>query len=402
MKELLTRISRPVARLMEKIINDLLFRIAFICRMFHSSPMPRKIFISKIDSIGDFILFSPCLALLREIYREKHIVLLVQDKAYALAEKCPYVDEVWQINHRMFRRNPVEKFRWFLKMFRADFQVAVESVYSTNLYHLECLIGWSGAPRRIGFTCTYSKIKRDVKSQYFNELVPERKETVFEMERDFEMLRYLGSRSECPGKAELWLQEEDLLVAEEVKKRIGTSSYAVVFPGAGHCIKVWKAENFIETIAGIFPEWPMCWIVCGSVNEFDVCEGIQKRLESLSIPAENYAGKTTLREVCGLMQGAAFYLGNDTMATHLAAAVGVPSVCILGGAHYGRFYPYPGNCQTVSVTADLECQGCNWECSRDEAECIISIPVEKVVHAARNLLQSTYAKQEIHDKKRCI
>jgi ADP-heptose:LPS heptosyltransferase len=374
------------------LLNIFLFRSSFIFRKRSSIYQKQKVFLSRADSIGDFVLFSPCLAAYREVFREGHIVLLVQDITYSLAETCPYVDEVWQINHRKFRRNPVEKFRWFLKMFRADFQVAIESVYSTNYYPLECLIGWSGAPRRIGFTCTYSKIKRDVISQYFNELVPERKGTVFEMERDFEMLRYLGSKRECPEKAEFWLQESDLLVAKEVHKRIGTKSYAVIFPGAGHCVKVWKAENFIETIAGIFPEWPMCWIVCGTASEFDLCEGIQKRLESLSIPAENFAGKTTLREMCGLMQGAAFYLGNDTMATHLAAAAGVPSVCILGGAHYGRFYPYPGNYQTVPVTADLECQGCNWECSRDEAECIISIPVEKVVHAARSLLQATFAK----------
>jgi ADP-heptose:LPS heptosyltransferase len=222
------------------------------------------------------------------------------------------------------------------------------------------------------------------------------------MERNLEMLRYLGYKREFSGKAELWISKQDLSVAEEVRNKFHNIPYAIIFPGAGHSMRVWMAENYIQTISCIFTEWPMCWLICGSTSELDMCQEIQKSLTSFSIPSENYAGKTSLREMYGLLKGASMYLGNDTMAAHLAAAAEVPSVCILGGAYYGRFYPYPDNPRTVSVSVELPCQGCNWECSRDEAECIISIPVEKVVHAAKNLLQSCYANHDFLAKKRNI
>jgi len=52
------------------------------------------------------------------------------------------------------------------------------------------------------------------------------------------------------------------------------------------------------------------------------------------------AGKTTIAQLVELIRNASLLIGNDSAAIHMAAATQTPSVCILGGGHYGRFLPY--------------------------------------------------------------
>jgi ADP-heptose:LPS heptosyltransferase len=264
--------------------------------------------------------------------------------------------------------------------------MAIEAVYSTNFSFLECLIGWTGAPRRIAFECTYAEKKRDKKNPFFTELVPEQKGIIFEMERNFHLLGYLGATHSSSEHAEIWLREGDIDLAKQIQKKMNDGPYAILFPGAAKQARMWSAEKYFEVITEINGAFPMKWIICGGHSENDLCERLAERLRDFSIPAKNLAGKTTLRELYGLIKGAVFYLGSESMAAHLAAAACIPSVTILGGAYYGRFYPYPNNALTVAATNKLPCWGCNWVCRYDEAECITSIPVEDVVRAAVKLL----------------
>lgn len=345
-----------------------------------------KILISRADSIGDFILFSSCLAEFRKLYGKAYIVLLVQDIAFELAETCPYVDEVWRINHWEFRRNIFEHVRWHRRMASAGFDMAVNAVYSTSFAFLECLIGWTGAPRRIAFTCSETERKRDNKDPFYTEFVPEQQGIVFEMERNFQLLRYLGATRPFSANAEIWLRDEDMLSAQRIREKMDGKPYAVLFPGAAKQMRLWGAENFVKVIDGLAGEFPMHWLICGGDREDDLCKAISERLRDLCISAENLAGKTTLRELYGIIRGAAFYLGSESMAAHLAAAAHIPSVTIMGGAYYGRFYPYPDNPLTVAAAHELPCWGCNWSCLFDESKCITSVSVADVGRAAKELL----------------
>ena len=387
-----------MARAIEMCLNRFLFHLSQT-RARKTGCAVDRIIISRTDSIGDFILFTPCLAEFRKIYSNAHIVLLVQDITFGLAEACPYVDEVWQINHRRFRRNILEHLRWYRKMSSAGFDIAIEAVYSTNFSFLECLIGWTGAPRRIGFECTYAHRKRERQNPFFTEFIPEQKGIVFEMERNSQLLRHLGATRHFSRHAEVWLRREDLTPTEKIQTKMNGKPYAILFPGAAKQSRMWPSGNYIEAIAEIYRAFPMHWIICGGYGETGLCETIAGQLRDMSIPAESFAGKTTLRELYGLFKGAAFYLGNESMAAHLAAAADIPAVTILGGAYYGRFYPYPDNALTVAVTNELPCWGCNWVCRYEEPECIKSVAVEDVVRAARNLLEThfdtTRKKEEI-------
>jgi ADP-heptose:LPS heptosyltransferase len=101
------------------------------------------------------------------------------------------------------------------------------------------------------------------------------------------------------------------------------------------------------------------------------------------------AGKTSLPEFVEVIRQARLLISNETSAVHIAAAVKTPSVCILGGGHFGRFLPYPEkvvNCKPVAVFKKMACFGCNWKCNQPHnvngcVPCIEQIEMPDVISA---------------------
>jgi len=386
----------PVFRAIQSFYDYLLY--LFIPRPGKSATVdtiPRGVLILRQDSVGDLVMFSASLPLYRELFKDAHLVLLVKDNAYEVAETCPYVNEVWCLPERKFRRSVIERWRWCRRLSRAGFNIAIKATYSVSFKELDCLIGWTHAPRRIAHQCLDSIGRRDRASPYFTELVPADREWKFEIDRNFDLLRYLGYKGEGNYKTEVWIEERDRSRTVSLTHGLNGKPYAVLIPGARDEEKRWKPDNFVKVVTEVQKRFPMHWIVCGTALEQDLCDYIAQRLSHFSVSVDNWNGTTTLRELSALIQGALCLLSNDTSAVHIGAAVGTPTVCILGGGHYGRFYPYPNNPLTIAVTHELPCYNCHWRCILDEEECITKIKVDDVVNAITGIFSRTAKERRV-------
>src|SRR5262249_35483629 len=86
-----------------------------------------------------------------------------------------------------------------------------------------------------------------------------------------------------------------------------------------------------------------------------------------AVPIHNRIGRTSLFELAALIARARLVVSNDTASAHLGAAVGTPVVCVLGGGHFGRFFPYPDAFRApgalpLPVWQPMDCYGCDWDC----------------------------------------
>ena len=162
--------------------------------------------------------------------------------------------------------------------------------------------------------------------------------------------------------------------------------YAVLAPGSADKKRIWDTNDFVSSIKQIQQDYPLQWIVDGNAGDYERCNYIVERLSVSGISALNTAGKTTLRDVSLLIEGSVLVLANESGPIHIAAAVGTPTVCILSGGFYGRFYPYPGNPLTIAVTHKLPCYNCSMRCILPEVECVTKIGVSEVVDAVINVL----------------
>lgn len=114
---------------------------------------------------------------------------------------------------------------------------------------------------------------------------------------------------------------------------------------------------------------------------------------------ENLGGATSLEEAALLIRDARAFLGPDSGLTHVASALGRPTVCVSQSANLGYFFPYPdailrGPQWIVDDPASRSCSGCFmtcehepiWRTARQGARCLRAIGPQAVIEALRAAL----------------
>lgn len=76
----------------------------------------------------------------------------------------------------------------------------------------------------------------------------------------------------------------------------------------------------------------------------------------------------------------------DTSTAHIATALDVPTVVILGGGHYGQFGPWHRSDKQLWLSNRLPCFHCQWLCTKSEPFCITGVTSEAVVEAMQVVL----------------
>lgn len=176
--------------------------------------------------------------------------------------------------------------------------------------------------------------------------------------------------------------------------------YAVLHPCPRFTYKMWRAGAWGEL--GHALEKQGYRIVAtggGASEEIDYIAGI---LPTFPAGTTDMSGKLDLIEVACLISSAGVYVGPDTSVTHLAAALGTPTVALYGPTNPVKWGPWPRGRQrdrnpyrrrgsfqraenVILLQGEQECVPCAEEgCDRNlfsKSRCLQSIPVERVLEA---------------------
>ncbi len=114
--------------------------------------------------------------------------------------------------------------------------------------------------------------------------------------------------------------------------------YACVHPGASARGGRWPAERF-AAVADALARRGIPVVLTGTADEAVLTARVQA---AMAAPALDLAGRTTLGALGVLLRRARLLVCNDTGISHLAAALGVPSVIVFTGADPRRWAPLDG------------------------------------------------------------
>lgn len=350
----------------------------------------KQVLLVRLDAIGDFVLWLDAVKEIRRLYPPQtcEITLLGNASWTPLARELSLFDRVWSLERRRFLIDPLLNVRTFLLVRRGAFDVAISPVYSRE-FKFDLLVKASRAPQRIGSEGDSDHIRpwqRRISDRWYSRLVPARSAPLMELERNAEFVRGLGA-------ADFRASVPRLPAAFALPPGFNARQYVVLVPGASLPVKRWPVRRFGEIAARIHQETEWAAIVCGGPGDQRLGEIL---VQSCAFPVENWCGKTSLTELAAILQGARLVVTNDTGAVHLAAAASVPSVCITGGGHPGRFMPYRIEIATdrplpIAVTSEMDCSGCHWlHChygtGNDPAPCLSRTTADMVWHAVHSLL----------------
>jgi ADP-heptose:LPS heptosyltransferase len=357
---------------------------------------PKSVLYIRPDTIGDLVIFSSALAQLQLAWPETRHTLLVRPGYDSLAPLFPPTLH-WQVAPiNPFAQRPSDVRPVLARLFEALEKIAPDLIVAPGLnrtWFEAAVAAHFPAARRVAlgrrgvdpYFSTALPLDLGIESAtVFGEVVPadERK---FDWDNNHRIVDHLLER---PMPRLL----PSLTVPAEAVKRAGAlllehnlpaEEFVLVFPGglANVPIKAWPPERFARLIRWLQRDQGLPVLLAGQTAEAAIIETVNAHLVDAGgrRPPVWLGAEGELPLLAGLLAQSRCYVGNDTGAMHIAAAVGRPVVGIFGGGHWPRFRPVGR--RVISVVQPLPCFGCQWDCHFGDAPCVKTIAPSDVIRA---------------------
>ncbi|MFO7976477.1 MAG: glycosyltransferase family 9 protein [Candidatus Hydrogenedentota bacterium] len=364
-------------------------------------PEPGTVAVLRPDRIGDFVLATPALGTLHRIFGDTRITLFGHPSWIPLAEWLQQWDVINGVEKLAdaFASLDQEKLVKPAVMFDAAMRLAR---YETIVYFTACRtsavdtllsliaahkIAWQGGSGNM--PASRERANRSIYETLYD--VPT---DAPEYMRNARMVAALDSENAIPQAPPQWHIPHG--AADETLAPVETgldSPFIALSPFTSVSLKNWPLDHYaklLRLLGEAFPEHQ--FVLLG-----DKANPPLKALAQRSSRVVDLRGMTTLPQACCLLARAELSISGDTAAAHIASAVGTPALVIMGGGHYGRFFPYPAaheGCENVALTHEMPCFQCNWVCRyrwfrETSAPCVANVSVDRVFESALRLLQSS-------------
>ena len=303
---------------------------------FSNGPGQKKLFIVRLDAIGDYILFRNFLEETRNEFPDFEITLCGNILWKDLAETfdLDFVDHFIWIHPRSFRDKFFYRFKILRQLARQKWEIAIQPTYSRVALLSESIIKSVKAKSKIGCTGTTSNINpllRRFTNLYYSRLIPSEKKILFEFDRNKEFFESFFQKNISFDKIYFTIDAKS-------NKFYKLERFVTICPGASLDFKRWCVKNFAHIAKYLIEKYQVKIICIGSSSEKFLAKQIVDLVQNVAL--QDWTGKTNLKDLPLLLSNCHLLVTNDTSALHFAAAVNTNTICISKGDHFGRFTHY--------------------------------------------------------------
>ncbi len=345
------------------------------------SETPQTILVIHLAGIGDLLMGVPALASLRAGFPDSTILLLTWRKSQDVARLLTAVDEWYGLEEgsswHAVRHNLSTL--WRLRHRRVDLAI--------NLYQLYRWVGVTKLTALLHLVRPARTAGRDTdrKGTIFDVKVPESSsEILHEVARQQRVVEQLG----CPpvdSAISLRVDEADQQMVEAWLTAHGVTPNDVLIglhPGALRRCHRWPAESFASVAKALTDADAVRVVLIGSRDERRLAERIAQQLDHPLVAA----GELSLGQLVCLMRRLRLLIANDSGPMHLAAALDVPLVALMGPTDPYRYGPYPLDRVNQQLLYTEGCAPCYRTSCRGH-DPFIQLSPRLVLEAAKTILQ---------------
>lgn len=367
----------------------------------HASTARHSFILFRLDALGDLVLTTPLFRELKRAYPKAHITAVVQQAYRSILESNPQVDELLSIPSV---RNPALKhvryllttLKFYWRELRGRrFDVAICPRWDTDEHLATLLCTLTTAELRIGYSERTSAGKQRFNKGFDRafDICLDPGPLRHEVERNVGIVETLGGNVK-DSATEIVLTAEDREYANRILHNVPADSVLVALGiGAQSPGRRWPLERYSAVIDELSKQVPVHTIIACAPSEHEQATRLAHALSTGSSISDSAA----IRETCALLDRCDVFIGNDTGAAHLAAAMTCPTIVISRHPTHGdpehpnspvRFAPWGVPANVLEPERGLG--GCDTRCREiGRPHCILEVSVPDVVSAAKALLMQS-------------
>lgn len=342
-----------------------------------------KILVIALSGIGDALMFTPALKLLRKNLPDAQIdALVMYHGAKEIYESNHNLNKVIHLN---FLQEGVFKSLKFLFQVRKKYDASI-NVYPANRKEYNIINYFIGAKKRAGVVY----LRKDRSNLgYLNNIRVVENDDVHNVQTNIKLCEAIvGKKFFEEPELEYSLRENQIAEAEKFFNDLDISSNDLVIgfhPGCAtlknHIKRRWEPEKFAELGKKLIEKHSARILIFGGPEENDLKEKIFSLIGSSKVKiinAESLTLSTAILKRCNV------FVTNDSSQMHIAAALGLKVVAIIGPTNQKYIYPWKTEYKIVSL--NLDCSPCFFYspkpliCSRTDLQfkCIKELTVDMV------------------------
>ncbi len=365
------------------------------------SPVPQRLLFLRPDAYGDLILFEPVLRIVRDAWPQTEVAVLIRESCRDIAPLLNAAGVRWlTVACNPYREGPgdrpgaLDALRDTVSAFAPDCMVAA-CAEQTWLESAVAALLPDARQVSLGPGVTDPLIRSALGAVLpvnWDALYPQKVPIVAETRQWEQNLRLadalLGREAprwwpvvQVPASARAQAEK----VVAEASLAAGEFMACAAAGTVNVPIKHWPAESYGKTLAWLEKDRGVRALLIGHASERGHLEAVQQAARRHGGEPALWLGQGGEMPVAAaVLDAARFYLGNDTGALHLAAALGRPVVGVFGGGTWPRFQPVAARARTV--VQPLPCFGCDWDCYFEDAPCVRTISTASVRRALESIL----------------
>ncbi len=344
-----------------------------------ASDPPAKILIIRLSSIGDVILTTPVIRLLKKKFPYSRIDFVIKKEFAELVafhpgiNRCYIFDRQQNWKSLLEIRHAIDRVRYDLivdlhKNFRSYFLTIGSRSRRIVRYRKDVVARFLYVKLRWAL---FNQNKLPLHQRYLKSLAP------YHLDDDGEGLEIFWDRQKTSGMVErfapFWDGQQSLTVG--------------IAPGASFATKRWLPEGFAVVIRYLVEQRAAKVMLFGSRQDHEIASELAQFDRQAIVDT---TGQCSLLETAALMQRCDLVLTNDSGLMHLAAALKKKVVAIFGSTTEELgFFPYTTE-HIVVQNRYLSCRPCSHvgrnSCPKQHFKCMTEITPEQVIEAIEAML----------------
>jgi lipopolysaccharide heptosyltransferase II len=342
---------------------------------YHPAP---KILIIQPSRIGDIVFSLPLLAAIKKKYPNSRISWIVDERCAEILENNPNLENIFIWNKKLFSFKYYKNLKCKLKKHKFDLSIDLHGLAKSAI-----LVIFANAKFKIASSSTNGMrelswmFSREIKSSDSGQHC---------VERHLEVAKFLDCTYDV-GDANylsVAISKKDF---EEVSGKLAkegilrVNNMIGIHPGGGWISRRWGSYKFASLAKKLKIELDAEIVLVGGKEGGASEKGLSKEiLDNSQVKIIDMAGKFTLKELCAFLKMCKVFVGNESGPMHIATALNIQSVAILGPTNARRTGPYKGN--TKVIQHKVYCQPCrNKTCKK--LTCMRYVTISEVFEEVR-------------------